>query len=113
MRNGVGRLTLVAVLGLALPAGAQQPGASSFFTGANPRNITFTPIDVSGASRTYNMNNVFHTPSPAKSISLTNFLSKFSIPSWPPKVASVQVLQGTNPFQPVRPVGVNLFNPKP
>src|SRR5690349_19295248 len=106
MRTGVGVVAVLGMLGLAMPAGAQTV-ASSFFTGANPRDIKFTPIDVGAASKAYNLSNSFHAPTAPSALNLSRFLPSFSSPSWPPKIASPQVLQGTNPFQPTRPVGVN------
>jgi len=105
-------LAITAFLSLALTAHAQQTGASSFFTGANPRDIKNVPINVSQVSQAFKMQNMIKTPSQAKTISLANLLPKFSMPSWPPKVGVPTLPQGTNPFQPNRPVGVNLFNPK-
>jgi hypothetical protein len=111
MRRHVGTAALLVTLITALPVGAQT-AASSFFTGANPREIKNTPIDVSKVTKAYNMNNVFRTPTPQKPISFSNLMPHFSMPSWPPKVAVPTVLQGPNPFQPNRPVGVNLFDTK-
>ena len=112
MRTGTGLLAIAAFLGLALPAHAQTTGASTFFTGANPRQIKFVPIDVSKASQAFNMQNMVKTPTSQRPISLGNLLPKFSMPMWPPRIGVPQLPQGTNPYQPNRPVGVNLFNPK-
>jgi hypothetical protein len=121
MRAVVAIPCLVASLVLAVPVVAQQAGTNSTttlinpfktgFTGADPREIKFTPIDVNKASKAFNLNNAFRTPAPAKTISLTNLFPKFSMPSWPPKIGVNQV-PAKNPFQPNRPVGVNLFDPK-
>jgi hypothetical protein len=111
MRTCTALLALATILGNAVPARAQQ-SASSFFTGANPRNITFKPIDVGQASKAFNMSNMFPSPVKQKSFSFSSFMPSLSMPSWPPRISTPQVLQGTNPFQPNRPVGVNLFNPK-
>jgi len=112
MRAVVGILSVLAVLSLALPASAQATARSNFFTGADPRNIKSVPIDVSKAAQAFKMNNMMKTPTPQKAVSLTNLFPKFSMPSWPPRVGVPTLPQGTNPFQPNRPVGVNLFDPK-
>jgi hypothetical protein len=111
MRGGVNMLGIVTILALALP-GRAQTQAASFFTGANPREIKSIPIDVSKAAQAYNLSNAFHTPAPTKTVGLSSFFPKFSFPTWPPKVGVNQLPQGKNPFQPNRPVGVNLFEPR-
>jgi hypothetical protein len=116
MRTGI--LCVIAVFAVALPARAQigtstinNPFATAF-TGNDPRQIKFTPIDVSKASQAFKMNNMMRTPAPAKAFSFSNLMPKFSMPSWPPKIGVPTLPQGTNPYQPNRPVGVNLFGPK-
>jgi hypothetical protein len=105
------------VISSALPARAQQqtqlqnPFASGF-TGANPRDIKFTPIDVGKATRVFNLNNAVRAPAPPKTVGLGSFFPKFSLPTWPPRVGVNQLPQGKNPYQPNRPVGVNLFQPQ-
>jgi hypothetical protein len=111
MRNGVRTVAVLVALGLALRAEAQQSPASSFFTGANPRQINFKPIDVSQATKAFNMSNMVPRPTPATAFSFSNIFPRMSMPSWPPKVGVNQLPQGTNPYQPNRPIGVNLFNP--
>ena len=120
MRTGVGLLCIVAVLGMVLPGRAQQSATGSVmnnpfatgFTGANPREIKNVPIDVSKVTQAFNMNNMIRTPTQQRAFSFSNLLPKFSMPSWPPKVGVPTLPQGKNPYQPNRPVGVNLFGPK-
>src|SRR5262249_4829457 len=103
MHKGLGILTLLVTLALVAPGGAQQQKpASSFFTGVDPRDIRFKPIDTS---------NAFRTPRQPKAFSLTNLFHKFTLPSWPPKVASAPILPADkNPFQKVPPKPVNIFD---
>jgi hypothetical protein len=87
MRTGLAALALCLCLGWAAPAGAQQP-ANSFWTGADPRQITFTPIDTSTFYKTHNFSNVIRTPSQQSAFNISNIFHSFSLPSWPPKIGS-------------------------
>jgi hypothetical protein len=87
MRKGLAALALALGLGLGLaaPATAQQP-ATSFWTGANPRNITFTPIDTSHWAKQYNIPQTLRRPTQQKAFNLSNIFHPFTLPSWPPKI---------------------------
>lgn len=83
---------LLASLMLLLPARGQQQGAS-FFTGVNPRQLNFKPIDVSHANRATNMSNMMRTPKQPQNFVLSNMFRSISMPTWPPKVASTPILK--------------------
>jgi hypothetical protein len=118
MRTSITVLSIAAILGVSNPADAQQMSSSSDFQrgigfiGGSPRNINNVPIDVGKASQAFNMSNMIKTPTQQRAISFSNLLPKFSMPSWPPKVGVPTLPQGKNPYQPNRPVGVNLFGPR-
>jgi hypothetical protein len=86
------RLAILAIgfgLMLVAPIGAQQPAASSFFTGVNPQTITMTPVDTSKFASQFNLSSAILTPSQPKPSTLTNFFHSFaSILSWPPKLGT-------------------------
>jgi|SRR6516225_2540163 hypothetical protein len=104
MRAGLFLLSMALVLALGVDAVAQQQGqASSFFTGVNPQNIKFVPVDVSKAMATLNVNKAFSTPRPPTPFILSNYFPKFTIPSWPPiKPATPRLPQ--SPFETITPL---------
>ena len=89
-----------------------SPGAQfmSNFNGVNPRNVPLPVLDASKAMKNLNINSAFKTPATTKPFSLSNVFPKINLPTFPPKVATTPILsQQMNPYQPTRPVGVNLF----
>ncbi len=74
------------------PALAQQP-ASMFFTGANPRELKFKPIDISHANRPTNMSNMLRPQRTPKAFVLSNVFPRINLGSWPPKVPSTPILK--------------------
>jgi hypothetical protein len=105
----VGMLVLV----ICLPALAQDPRASSFFTGVNPRDIQpKNLVQPTKALKNYNLSKTMRTPAQPSVFNLSRVFPKISLGRWPPVVPSVPVLgQKDNPFQPNPPKGVNLFDP--
>jgi hypothetical protein len=105
MRKGLAAMALCLCLGWAAPAGAQQP-ATSFWTGADPRHINFTPVDTSQFYKKYNLTQVVRTPTQQKAFDLSNIFPKITMPSWPPKIGSSQYPPpGTKPFRrPLLPI---------
>jgi hypothetical protein len=105
MRSGVGVMVLAAGLIVSLQAFGQS------WTGANPRNLQFKPIDTSKAMKAFPTNKAFHTPSPVKNTGIDRFFPKLTLGSWPPRQGIVTIADGkNNPFQPNPPKGVNWFN---
>jgi len=104
MRTGLFVLTAVLNLALGVDAVAQQQGqAVSFFTGVNPQNIKFVPVDVSKATATLNVNKAFSTPRPPTPFILSSYFPKFTIPSWPPiKPATPRLTK--SPFETITPI---------
>jgi len=108
MRTGWIALGLMVGLGLAAPALAQQNLGSaqvqSMFTGVNPRNITFTPIDTSKAFKQLN-SQVIRFPSSQPPFSLSNLFRSMPILSWPPRlgVSSPPAQAGGSTFTRVVP----------
>ena len=92
-----------------VPAGT----AASSFNGVDPRKLTFTPVNTTGAMHTLNTTNIVRTTNTAQQPStLSKFFHGFSLPSWPPKPATTSILpQKSNPFQPTLPKGQYTFPP--
>ena len=113
-RLGGALLVLVSASLLWAEARAQQltqPSATSFFTGVNPHDMTFSKVDTSRALRPPSVNGAFHPPTQQRAFPLGNVFPKISLGSWPPRLPNVSFLQGKNPFQPNPLRGVNPFNP--
>jgi hypothetical protein len=104
-------------LALTAPAAAQQSQGAVFmsnFSGVNPRNINFVPLDTTKAMKNLNVNSAFRTPQQSQSLSLSSLFPKFQLGSWPPIVPNTPVLsQKNNQFQPNPILGKNLFGPTP
>lgn len=118
MRKLGGILGGLVVLGLVWPVGGQQPltqsNARSFMTGADPQKLTFKPVDTSRALKQFNMSNTMHRPSQMSALNPSRLFPKFTLGTWPPKLAQVSILpQKQNPFQPKVPVGKNPFSISP
>ncbi len=82
-------LSLGAFLGvLAAVTGvqAQQPVGS--FTAVNPRTITFQRLDTGQTASPVNLANMLRTPTQPTPFSLTNVFHNFTMPSWPPRIAT-------------------------
>ena len=99
VRKVLASLVVVSSLWLLLPAFGQQP-ASTFFTGANPRDIKFQAIDVSRASRAPNMSNMFRPARQPQGFTLSNFFHRATLGTWPPTVPSTPILKDS-PFSKV------------
>jgi hypothetical protein len=116
-RVGPGLLVLLGA-GLFLADARAQTGnfatgqqAGRFLTGANRQNLTFTKIDTSRALKAPTMSSAFRPPpQPKAPAGLGTVFPKISLGSWPPKLPSVGILQGKNPFQPNPPPGTTPFN---
>ena len=89
MRRFVGLVALLAVLALTVPGPAQQFGT---FNAATPRPITFQRVDTGQAIAPHNLQNAFHTPSGQQAFNLGNMFRNFTMPSWPPRIASAPIL---------------------
>jgi hypothetical protein len=74
--------------------------ASSFLTGANPRQINFTKVDTSKAMQAPNLGGAFAKPAQQTPVGLNSMFPKISLGSWPPKLPNVSILP-TNPFNKV------------
>jgi hypothetical protein len=116
MRTGLATLALGLALGLAAPARAQQTvdtqQATSFFTGVNPRNINFTPIDTSSFYRQYS-SQIIRVPQPQSAFSLSNVFRQMPTLSWPPRLGSSQTPNPkNNPFTAGTVAGTPLTLPK-
>lgn len=85
MRKGLAVVACGLCLGWAAPVGAQQQSAS-FFTGVNPRNINFKPVDTSNFYKTYNLTSVVKPAHPPKAFSLSTIFHPLSMLSWPPQI---------------------------
>jgi len=79
---------------------AQGSSASSFFTGANPRQINFTKVDTSKAMQAPNIGGAFAKPAQPTPIGMGGMFPKISLGSWPPKMPNVSIFPG-NPFNKV------------
>jgi hypothetical protein len=114
MRAGWTVVALGLGLGFAPVATAQQnvgsQEAAGFFTGVNPRNITFTPVDTSKVVKQYNslvrqpsqpsafnISRIFHPfstsqairkPSQLSAFNVMNIFHPFTMPRWPPLIGS-------------------------
>lgn len=99
IRTKTASLVGIALVLLFAPAFAQQP-AASFFTGADPRSIKFTPIDVGRANRAPNMSNMFRPARQPQTFTLSNFFHKATLGNWPPTVPSTPILT-QSPYQKV------------
>jgi hypothetical protein len=99
------KVWLAAVVGLALafvgPASAQFPtgttAAPSFFTGVNPRQITYTTIDTSKAFKQMN-SQIIRPPTQQSAFSLSSIFHAIPMPSWPPRLGFSNPPPPKNPF---------------
>jgi hypothetical protein len=95
---------LVVSLAVAVTTKAQQTApAESFFTGVNPKNIKFVPVDVTSDMKTFNVSQAFRTSRPPAPFTLSQLFPKISFPSWPLKKAATPIL-AKSPFQTITPV---------
>ena len=77
------------------PVSAQLPAS---FNGANPRPITFTAINTTQMTKVMSLSNTMRRPAQQQAFSLANVFHGFTMPSWPPKVATPTVLPSSQNF---------------